>query len=92
VLCGTGADPRDRPYNILGAIGLILPGLLKIRPGLTALAAAGLTVVMLLANFYHIAKGEFFVLPMTGAFLFIMAFIAYGRWKLSPFSSSKSTP
>src|SRR5712691_11677154 len=30
----------------LGAIGLILPGLLRIRPGLTPLAAAGLVLLM----------------------------------------------
>jgi hypothetical protein len=41
---------------------------------------------MLLANIFHIARGEFFVLTMTGAFLLFLAFIAYGRWKLSPFA------
>ena len=73
--------------ELLGAIGLILPPLLKIRPQLTTLAAACLTLVMLLANIFHIVRGEFFVLPMTGAFLLLLAFIAYGRWKLSPFTS-----
>ena len=76
--------------ELLGAIGLILPALFKIRPQLTALAAAALSLVMLLANIYHMVKGEFFVLPMTLAFLFVLAFIAYGRWKLSPFIQSKS--
>jgi len=33
--------------EVLGAIGLILPGLLHIRPGLTPLAAAGLVVIMI---------------------------------------------
>src|SRR5215212_409684 len=32
--------------ELLGGIGLILPGLLRIRPGLTAWAAAGLTIIM----------------------------------------------
>lgn len=75
--------------ELLGAIGLILPALLKIRPQLTTLAAAGLALVMLLANIYHIVKGEFFVLPMTGLF-FALIFIAYGRWKLSPFTLNKN--
>ncbi len=70
--------------ELLGAIGLILPTLLRIRPGFTTLAAAALSLVMFFANLYHIAKGEFFVLPMTGLFLFVLGFIAYGRWKLSP--------
>jgi hypothetical protein len=30
--------------EVLGAIGLILPGVLRIRPGLTPLAAAGLVI------------------------------------------------
>ena len=33
--------------EILGAAGLILPGLLHIRPGLTPLAAGGLVVIMI---------------------------------------------
>ena len=71
--------------ELLGAMGLILPAALKIRPQLTTLAAAGLTIIMLLANIYHIAQGELFVLPMTGVLLVMAAFVAYGRWKLSPF-------
>ena len=33
--------------EVLGAIGLILPGVLRIRPGLTPLAAAGLVIIMI---------------------------------------------
>ena len=33
--------------EMLGAFGLILPGLLRIRPGLTPLAAAGLVIIMI---------------------------------------------
>ena len=33
--------------EVLGAVGLILPGLLGIRPGLTPLAAAGLLIIMM---------------------------------------------
>src|SRR5690242_13487549 len=32
--------------EVLGALGLILPGLLNIKPGLTPLAAAGLVIIM----------------------------------------------
>src|SRR6195256_5325233 len=32
--------------EVLGAIGLILPWLLRIRPGLTPLAAGGLVIIM----------------------------------------------
>jgi putative oxidoreductase len=73
--------------ELLGAFGLILPAALKIRPQLTTLAATGLTLIMLLANIYHIAQGEFFVLPMTGTLFILAAFVAYGRWKLSPITT-----
>ena len=33
--------------EVLGALGLVLPGLLRIRPGLTAVAAAGLVIIMM---------------------------------------------
>lgn len=32
--------------EVLGALGLVLPGLLRIRTGLTPLAAAGLVIIM----------------------------------------------
>src|SRR2546428_4024562 len=35
--------------EVLGALGLVLPGLLRIRPGLTPLASAGLGVIMMRA-------------------------------------------
>ncbi len=70
--------------ELLGAIGLILPAALKIRPQLTTLAAAGLTTIMLLANLMHIYRGEYFVLPMTLLLFAMAAFVAYGRWKLAP--------
>jgi hypothetical protein len=33
--------------EVLGALGLILPGLLRIRQSLTPLAAAGLSIIMI---------------------------------------------
>lgn len=71
--------------ELLGGLGLILPAALKIHPQLTTLAAAGIATVMLLANIFHIFRGEFFVLPMTGIIFALAAFTAYGRWKLAPF-------
>jgi hypothetical protein len=33
--------------ELIGALGLVLPGLLRIKPGLTPLAAAGLVIIMI---------------------------------------------
>ncbi|MGH2567561.1 MAG: DoxX family protein [Bacteroidota bacterium] len=73
--------------ELLGALGLILPRVTGIGRQLTTLAAAGLAVVMASATVFHIARGEFFVLPMTLTFFVLLAFVAYGRWKLAPFAS-----
>src|SRR3954470_779614 len=43
--------------EILGGLGMILPGLLKIRPGLTPLAAAGLVIVMIGATLINLKTG-----------------------------------
>jgi uncharacterized membrane protein YphA (DoxX/SURF4 family) len=70
--------------EVLGALGLILPGLLRIRPGLTPLAAAGLVVIMIGATAYTLAAGDVApaLIPLVvGLFA---AFVAYGRWRLVP--------
>jgi putative oxidoreductase len=44
--------------EILGAIGLILPGATGIMPWLTIFAAFGLTLIMVLAVGFHLRRGE----------------------------------
>jgi len=70
--------------EVLGAIGLILPWLLGIRPGLTPLAAAGLVIVMIGATVYTLAAGEIASAPMPLVVGIGAAFVAYDRWKLTP--------
>jgi positive regulator of sigma E activity len=43
---------------VAGALGLILPGLLRIRQGLTPLAAAGLLIIMVGATVTTLATGQ----------------------------------
>jgi len=65
--------------ELLGAIGLLLPSIFRIQPKLSALAAAGLTTVMVLASLFHLARGEYGVIPMTAGLGSIAAFVAWGR-------------
>jgi hypothetical protein len=70
--------------EILGAIGVIVPAATRIRPELTPLAAAGLTIIMAGAVISTIAMGavDAIISPLI---LFLLAvFVAYGRWKLAP--------
>jgi hypothetical protein len=74
--------------EVLGAFGLILPGLLRIKPGLTPLAAAGLVIVMIGATGITLAGGDVVpaLIPLVVGLL--AAFVAYGRWRLAPLRSS----
>ncbi len=65
--------------EVLGAIGLILPGLLRIRPVLTPLAAAGLVLIMIGAVVLTLAGGDVApaLIPLVVGLL--SAFVAYGR-------------
>ncbi len=70
--------------EVLGALGLILPRLLGIRPGLTPLAAAGLGIIMIGATVVTLMTGDVTkaLIPLAAGLL--SAFVAYGRWQLSP--------
>ena len=70
--------------EVLGAIGLILPWLLRIRPGLTPLAAAGLAIIMIGATVYTLAAGDFTAALIPLLVGLLSAFVAYGRWRLTP--------
>ena|SRR5207302_1210069 len=74
--------------EILGGIGLILPSLLRIKPGLTPLAAAGLAIITIGATVITMRGGMMAVviLPLTTALLCI--FVAYGRWRARPITES----
>jgi uncharacterized membrane protein YphA (DoxX/SURF4 family) len=70
--------------ELAGGLGLILPGLLRVKPGLTPLAACGLVVIMIGAvviTAMYLAAGQA-VMPLVAGLL--AAFVAYGRWKLVP--------
>jgi hypothetical protein len=70
--------------EVLGALGLILPGLLGIRPGLTPLAAAGLVIIMIGATGLGLMTGSVVMVLSPLVVGLLAAFIAYGRWWLAP--------
>jgi len=65
--------------ELAGAAGLVLPALTGVQPGLTALAAAGLTSLMGLASMFHFGRGEFGDMLATLAVAIASAFIGWGR-------------
>jgi len=91
------AGPMELPFwflrfigvaEVLGALGLVLPGLLRIRPGLTPLAAAGLVIIMIGATVVTLVGGMVAVALMNVVVALLAAFVAYGRWRLAPYRDS----
>jgi uncharacterized membrane protein YphA (DoxX/SURF4 family) len=71
-------------FEVLGGLGLILPGLFRIKTGLTPLAAAGLVIIMVGAVVVSI-MGDGVAAAMVPLVTGLIAtFIAYGRWRLAP--------
>ena len=66
--------------EVAGALGLVLPGALRVRPLLTPLAAAGLVVVMIGATSVTLVSGgvAMALFPMFVGVL--CASVVYGRW------------
>lgn len=70
--------------EVLGGLGLVLPGLLRNRQYLTSLAALGLAIVMagavvvtIMGDGVQMAIGPFVI-------LLLLLFIAYARWRVRP--------
>jgi uncharacterized membrane protein YphA (DoxX/SURF4 family) len=71
----------------LAAIGLILPGLTRIKPVLVPLAAAGVMIVMISATIFHGMRGEYSSAATTFVLLLIASFVAYMRFRVRPIQS-----
>src|SRR6266436_4652969 len=74
--------------EVLGALGLILPWLLRIKPALTPLAASGLVIIMIGATVVTLMGSMVAVALMDLVVALLAAFVAYGRWRLAPYPGS----
>ena len=67
--------------DLCGGIGLVLPALTRIRPGLTILAALGCAVLMVAAIIFHLSRGEGANTPFNFVMLALSLFVFWGRQK-----------
>jgi len=70
--------------ELLAAAGLILPGVTRILPWLTPLAAAGLMIVMGSATVLHALRGEIGNAIFAAVLFVLVTVVAYLRWKVAP--------
>jgi putative oxidoreductase len=67
------------------AIGITLPGVTRILPGLVPTAAAGIMIVMISATIWHVVRGELSSAAITLLLLIMATYVAYMRWRVKPF-------
>lgn len=77
--------------ELLGGLGLVLPGIFRIHTSLTPLAAAGLVIIMIGATVSTVALmgPAMAILPLVAGLL--SAFVAYGRWRVAPLSDRNAS-
>ena len=76
--------------EILGALGLILPGMLRIRPALTPLAAVCLAFIVAAATVITLATGQGAVAILPFVTFLLSAFVAWGRSRPGVFRVERS--
>ena len=76
--------------ELLGALGLVLPSITKVKPALTPLAAAGLALVMVFAAIFHVRLGDFGALPTNVLLGGLAGFVWWGRAMRVPISARPS--
>jgi len=70
--------------DIAGGIGIVVPALTRILPGLTVQAAIGCTVLQVLAMCFHLSRGEAAVVPLNLALLSLSLLVLWGRSRKAP--------
>jgi putative oxidoreductase len=75
--------------EVLAAAGLILPGVTRILPWLTATAAAGLMIVMASAAVMHVFRGETSSAITVAVLFVLLTVVAYLRSKVAPIAARK---
>jgi uncharacterized membrane protein len=70
--------------DIAGGLGILLPSLTRIKPGLTVLAALGCAVLQIFAAVFHISRGEASLTPTNFVLFALCAFVLWGRRSKAP--------
>jgi hypothetical protein len=75
--------------EMVGAVGLTLPALTRIKPWLVSWAAAGIMIVTASATVFHLARSEWSSAAIT-VLLFTMATcVAYMRHRMLPIAARR---
>jgi uncharacterized membrane protein len=70
--------------DVLGGLGVVLPSITRIKPGLTVLAALGCVALQLCAIVFHVSRGEGSNTPFNFMLVALSLFVAWGRRTKAP--------
>src|SRR3954470_12560298 len=76
--------------EIAAGLGLILPGLTRIKPWLIVWAAGGIMIVMVSATIWHVLRHEWSSAAICLVLLALAAFVAYGRQRVLPIPARRA--
>jgi hypothetical protein len=65
--------------DLLGGIGVLLPSLTRIQPGLSAHAALGCAALQVCAIVFHLSRGEAANTPFNFVLVALSTFVFWGR-------------
>jgi hypothetical protein len=71
-------------FDLLGGLGVLLPSVTRIKPGLTVLASLGLVALMACAIAFHVSRGEAAKTPFNFVIVALALFVAWGRHAKAP--------
>lgn len=70
--------------DLVGGLGILLPSVTRIRPGLVLLAALGLCVLQAEAMMFHLSSGATRLATMNLVLLALSCFVLWGRGEAAP--------
>jgi uncharacterized membrane protein YphA (DoxX/SURF4 family) len=76
--------------DMAGGLGVLLPTVTRVLPGVTVFAALGCTILQVFAIGFHVSRGEFIALPLNAVLLPLVIFIFWGRRRTASSVSARS--
>ncbi len=70
--------------EVAAGIGLVVPGVTRIKPVFVPAAALGVVIVLVAATIYHVMRSEMSSAGITAVLLVMAIVVAHGRLRLAP--------
>ena len=70
--------------DLCGGLGILLPSVTRIKPGLTVLAALGCAALQVCAVVFHVSRGEAANTPFNLLLVALSLFVYWGRRSRAP--------